>query len=153
MGTFGHSVALAADRQTALIGGNNDKGGIGAAWAFAPPAPSCAPVSATAPAGGAAVSLALPCSRPTGAGLSYAIVSGPAHGSLGAVGSGGQVTYTSQPGYVGPDTFSDRVSDTWDVSNVGTASVTVPAFADPVCATSVKIQTLAPGGTAPCPGC
>ena len=132
--TFGHSVALAADGQTALIGGNDDNGGAGAAWVFAPPAPTCASVSAATPAGGGAVSLSLPCGGPAGVGLSYAIVSGPTHGSLGAVGSGGQVTYTSQPGYVGSDTFSYRVSDTWGMSNVGTASVTVPAFAAPVCA-------------------
>ena len=36
VGTFGQSVALAADGQTALIGGNNDSSGAGAAWAFAP---------------------------------------------------------------------------------------------------------------------
>ena len=133
VGRFGHSVALAADGQTALIGGNNDNGGAGAAWAFAPPAPTCSAVSATAPPGGGAVSLTLPCSGPAGAGLSYAIVSGAAHGSLGAVGTDGRVTYTSQPGYVGPDTFSYRVSDAWGVSNTGIATVTVPAFAAPVC--------------------
>ena len=133
VGRFGHSVALAADGQTALIGGNNDSGGAGAAWAFAPPAPSCSAVSATAPSGGGAVSLTLPCSGPAGAGLSYAIVSAPAHGSLGAVGADGRVTYTSTPGYVGADTFSYRVSDTWGVSNTGIATITVPAFAAPVC--------------------
>ncbi len=134
VGRFGDSVALAADGQTALVGGYNDNSAAGAAWAFAPPAPNCAPVSAAAPAGGGAVSLALPCSGPAGAGLSYAIVSGPAHGSLGAVGSDGRVTYTSQPGYVGADTFSYSVSDAWGVSNTGTATISVPAFAAPVCA-------------------
>ena len=133
VGRFGHSVALAADGQTALIGGNNDSGGAGAAWAFAPPAPSCSAVSATAPAGGGAVSLTLPCSGPAGAGLSYAIVSAPAHGSLGAVGADGRVTVHLTPGYVGADTFSYRVSDTWGVSNTGIATITVPAFAAPVC--------------------
>ena len=134
VGRFGHSVALAADGQTALVGGYNDNGGVGAAWTFAPPAPSCAPVSAAAPAGGGAVSLTLPCSGPAGAGLSYAIVSGPAHGSLGAVGADGRVTYAAQAGYVGTDTFTYRVSDTWGVSNTGTATINVPAFAAPVCA-------------------
>ncbi len=134
-GRFGHSVALAADGQTAMIGGNNDgaTAATGAAWVFAPPAPTCAPTSATAPAGGGAVALSLPCSGPGGAGLSYAIVSGSAHGSLGAVGADGRVTYTSQPGYVGGDTFSYRVSDTWGVSNTGTATITVPPFAAPTC--------------------
>jgi hypothetical protein len=77
--------------------------------------------------------MSLPCSGPAGAGLSYAIVSGSTHGSLGAVGADGRVTYTSQPGYVGGDTFSYRVSDTWGVSNTGTATITVPPFAAPTC--------------------
>jgi hypothetical protein len=134
VGTFGDSVALAADGATALIGGNNDSGGVGAAWAFAPPAPGCANTSAATPAGGGAVTVSLPCSGPAGAALSYAIVSGPSHGSLGALGANGQVRYTSAPGYVGADSFTYRVTDQWGVSNTGTAAITVPPFAAPACA-------------------
>ncbi len=134
VGAVGHSVALAADAQTALIGGNADAGGAGAAWAFAPVAPSCANASVATPAGGGAATVSLPCTGPDGALLSYAIVSGPAHGSLGAIGAGGQVAYSSQGGYVGGDAFSYRVTDQWGVSNTGTATITVPAFAAPVCA-------------------
>ncbi|MFL5863223.1 MAG: Ig-like domain-containing protein [Solirubrobacteraceae bacterium] len=133
VGTFGHSVALAADGQTALVGGNNDNNGVGAAWTFAPPAPTCSAVGATVPAGGGAVSVVLPCSGPAGAGLSYSIVAAPAHGSLGPVGADGRVTYTSRPGFVGADTFSYRVTDTWGVSNTGNATIGVPPFAAPVC--------------------
>lgn len=138
VGTFGDSVALAADGQTALIGGRNDSGGAGAAWAFAPPAPSCANASAATPAGGGDVRVSLPCSGPAGGALSYAIVSGPAHGSLGPVGADGGVSYTSQAGYVGADSFAYRVTDQWGVSNTGTAAITVPTFAAPVCANVVS---------------
>ncbi len=134
VGTFGDSVALAADGQTALIGGNNDGGDAGAAWAFAPPAPSCANASAATPAGGGAVTVSLPCSGPGGAALSYAIVSGPSHGSLGSMGANGQVGYSSRSGYVGPDAFTYRVTDQWGVSNTGTAAITVAPFAEPTCA-------------------
>ena len=116
VGTFGHSVALAADGQTALIGGNNDNNAAGAVWVFSPPSPSCANAAASAPAGGGTVALSLPCSDPAGAALSYAIVSGPAHGTLGPVGSGGQVSYSSNGGYLGPDAFTYRVTDEWGVA-------------------------------------
>jgi hypothetical protein len=133
VGTFGDSVALAADGATALIGGNSDSGGVGAAWAFAPPAPGCANTSAATPAGGGAVTVSLPCSGPAGATVSYAIVSGPSHGSLGGLGATGQVGYTSSPGYVGTDSFTYRVTDQWGVSNTGKAAITVPSFAVPAC--------------------
>ncbi|HXD63217.1 MAG TPA: Ig-like domain-containing protein, partial [Solirubrobacteraceae bacterium] len=134
VGTFGDSVALAADGQTALIGGRSDSSNAGAAWAFAPPAPGCASTSAATPAGGGAVTVSLPCSGPGGAALSYAIMSGPSHGSLGALGANGQVGYTSASGYVGTDSFTYRVTDQWGVSNTGTAAIMVPPFAPPRCA-------------------
>ncbi len=134
VGTFGDSVALAADGQTALIGADNDSGGAGAAWAFAPPAPTCANSSAATPAGGGTVTVSLPCSGPAGAALSFAIASGPSHGSLGSLGPNGQVGYTSQSGYVGADSFTYRVTDQWGQSNTATAAVTVPSFAAPACA-------------------
>ena len=133
VGTFGHSVALAADGQTALIGGNNDSNGAGAAWAFAPPAPTCANTSAATPAGGGAVTVSLPCGGPAGGVLSYAIVSGPAHGSLDQVSANGKVGYSSRSGYVGADAFTYRVTDQWGVSTTATAALTVPSFAAPAC--------------------
>jgi FG-GAP repeat/Bacterial Ig domain len=139
VGTFGQSVALAADGQTALIGGNNDSSGAGAAWAFAPPAPTCANASSATPAGGGAVTVSLPCSGPAGAALSYAIVSGPGQGSLGPVGAGGQVRYSSRSGYVGADAFTYRVTDQWGVSNTATAAISVPSFAVPAC-TNVRVR-------------
>jgi hypothetical protein len=134
VGTFGYSVALSADGQTALIGGKNDNGGNGAAWAFAPPAPTCANASAATTAGGGAVTVALPCSGPAGGALSYAIMSGPSHGSLAPVSADGLVRYSSQSGFVGADAFTYRVTDQWGVSNTATAAVTVPHFSAPACA-------------------
>ena len=134
VGTLGSSVALSADGQTAMIGGKNDNGGAGAAWAFAPPAPTCANASAATPAGGGAVTIALPCTGPAGGALSYAIVSGPAHGSLAAVGADGRVGYRSQAGYVGTDSFTYQVTNQWGVSSTATAALTVPGFAAPACA-------------------
>ncbi|HTU94462.1 MAG TPA: Ig-like domain-containing protein, partial [Solirubrobacteraceae bacterium] len=133
VGTFGYSVALSADGRTAVIGGKNDNGGAGAAWAFAPPAPACATTEAATPAGGGAVTVALPCSGPAGAALSYAIVSGPAHGSLGPLSASGLVRYSSASGYVGPDAFTYRATDQWGVSTIATASIAVPSFPAPTC--------------------
>lgn len=40
----------------------------------------------------------------TGTGLTYSLVSGPAHGTLGAI-NGNQVTYTPNAGFAGQDSF------------------------------------------------
>jgi hypothetical protein len=93
-----------------------------------PPAPTCPGTVASTPAGGGAVAVTLACSGPAGVALNYAIVSGPAHGSLGAINqTNGQVTYTSQPGFVGTDRFTYRASDAGGSSNTATATITVPA--------------------------
>ena len=41
----------------------------------------------------------------------YKIVSGPGHGSLGAINSEGKVTYTPTAGFTGPDSFTFSASD------------------------------------------
>ena len=56
--------------------------------------------------------------------LSFAIVAGPAHGTLGAI-TGTRVTYTPAPGYVGADSFSYAASDGAVSSAPATASLTV----------------------------
>jgi hypothetical protein len=66
--------------------------------------------------------------------LSYALASGPAHGSLGPISANGQVSYTSNSGYMGADSFTYRVTDQWGLSNTATAAITVPSFAAPACA-------------------
>ncbi|HEX9015926.1 MAG TPA: S8 family serine peptidase, partial [Chloroflexota bacterium] len=56
--------------------------------------------------------------------LTYAIVSGPASGTLSAV-SGAQVTYTPNPNYTGLDTFTFKANDGKADSNTATVSITV----------------------------
>jgi large repetitive protein len=51
------------------------------------------------------------------ANLTYAIVSGPAHGTL--TGAGAARTYTPDPDYNGPDTITYRVTDRGDPDNCG----------------------------------
>jgi Bacterial Ig domain len=46
------------------------------------------------------------CSDADGKPVTIAIEGGPSHGSLGTVGSGGQVTYTPATGYSGTDSFT-----------------------------------------------
>lgn len=145
-GRFGTSVAFSADASTALIGAPNDSGGFGAAWVFAPPSPICSTLAASTPAGGGPANVSLSCTGPPGATLHYAVVSGPAHGSVGPVNqTTGQLTYTSQRGFIGQDTFTYQVSDQWGASNTAKVTITVPPPAAPVC--SDVSATLARGAT------
>jgi MYXO-CTERM domain-containing protein len=57
--------------------------------------------------------------------LTYTIVSQPAHGTLS--GSGPAVTYKSNDGYVGADSFTYRVNDGTVNSGVATVAITVQA--------------------------
>jgi hypothetical protein len=64
---------------------------------------------------------------------SYAIVSPPANGSLGSVGpADGRVTYTPAPGYIGPDSFTFRASNSGGQSSPETVAITVDEL-PPVC--------------------
>jgi hypothetical protein len=60
--------------------------------------------------------------------LTYAIASGPAHGTLGTL-SGAVVTYTPAMGYTGSDQFSFRASDAVVSSNTAIVSINVSAAA------------------------
>ena len=149
---FGSSVTLSGDGNTALIGGPYDNAmgahmhGVGAAWVFATPT-TCADIIGRAPAGGGSVSLSLSCSGPPGAPVSYAIVSSPGHGTLGAIDQAtGVGTYTPKPGYNGTDTFTYMATDRVGNSNVATATITVPP-AVPSCK-NVTAKTPAGGGAA-----
>ena len=55
--------------------------------------------------------------------LTFAVVTGPSHGSLS--GSGGSRTYTPDAGYSGPDSFTYRANDGSLLSAVATVSITV----------------------------
>ena len=82
-----------------------------------------------------------------GQNLTFAIVTGPSHGTLGSLGapicsvtSGAStctstVTYTPTANYNGPDSFTFKVNDGLVDSNVATVSITVTAVNDaPTCA-------------------
>ncbi|MCK6472077.1 MAG: Ig-like domain-containing protein [Planctomycetes bacterium] len=60
--------------------------------------------------------------------LTYSIVSGPSHGSLG--GAAPNLTYTPAANYNGPDSFTYKVNDGVLDSNTATFSITVTAVND-----------------------
>src|SRR5206468_6529659 len=64
------------------------------------------------------------------ASLSYAVVTGPAHGSLAFDGATGAYTYTPDANYNGPDSFSWRASDRSLVSGTVAVAITVTAVND-----------------------
>ena len=136
-GLFGESVALASDGQTAMIGAPADTPPeTGAAFAFAPPSPVCNSVSATAPQGGGAVAVSLSsvCSLPPGAHSNYLILGGPSNGKVSSFNAAtGLLTYTSAAFFSGQDSFTYRVSDQWGISNISTATLTVPFLPVPTC--------------------
>ncbi|MCG3204488.1 MAG: hypothetical protein KCHDKBKB_01203 [Elusimicrobia bacterium] len=72
--------------------------------------------------------------------LTYVIVSGPSHGSLGLV-SGNSVTYTPAAGYNGSDSFTYKVNDGTVDSNVATVSITVNPVNDAPVASNVSETT------------
>ena len=95
------------------------------------PAPACTNGSA-ATAHNTPVAISLSCSG-NGA-VTYSIVSPPAHGTLGAIGSTGGVTYTPTAGFGGSDTFTFKVTDSLGLSsNVATATITVGPDHAPIC--------------------
>jgi Bacterial Ig domain len=62
---------------------------------------------------------------PDGDVLTYAVLSGPSHGTLGPGGNADQRLYTPTPGYHGPDSFTFRVTDAAGVQRTATVSITV----------------------------
>ncbi len=58
--------------------------------------------------------------------LTFSIVTGPVHGNVTTDGSA-SATYTPQPGYAGPDSFTFRANDGWLNSNVATVTLKVNA--------------------------
>jgi Big-like domain-containing protein/immunoglobulin I-set domain protein len=73
--------------------------------------------------------------------LSFAIVSGPSHGSLGSIGTpncsgtpsscSASVDYTPNANYNGADSFTFKTNDGTDDSSTGTVSITVVSVNDP----------------------
>jgi hypothetical protein len=73
--------------------------------------------------------------------LTYAIVSGPAHGTVG--GTGAARTYTPAPNYNGFDTFTYTASDGGLTSNVATVTISVTAVNDAPVAGAQPVLTVA----------
>ncbi len=76
----------------------------------------------------------------SGGALTYSIVSGPTHGTLGAV-RGNQVTYTPNGNYTGPDYFTYKVIEHGTDSNTATVTITIGATNDSPVATDDSATT------------
>lgn len=87
---------------------------------------SCGDIGANLALGGGAVTLSLSCRDPAGAALTYAIVTGPAHGTLGAIEqASGLVSYTPNAGYGGSDSFTYNATGPGGTSNTATATISI----------------------------
>jgi VCBS repeat-containing protein len=84
--------------------------------------------------------------------LTFSIVSGPSHGSLGSIGNNAcagsgpftdsaSVTYTPAGNYNGPDSFTYKVNDGSDDSAAATATLTVTSVNDTPTANAVTTST------------
>jgi N-acetylneuraminic acid mutarotase len=100
-------------------------------------APVASAVSATT-VSAAAVPVKLLATDVDGDALAYQVKAGPAHGTLS--GTAPNLTYTSQAGYVGTDSFTYTASDGTFESNVATVTLTINAA--PVHAMAVYDSTL-----------
>lgn len=109
--------------------------------------PTCAAVSART-AARKAVSVSLGCADLNNDPLTRAVLAKPAHGTLGAVSSGGRVTYTPKPGFVGTDHFTFAASDGRLSSAPTSATITV-APVKPVRVTIPKQTSVVKRSSAP----
>jgi hypothetical protein len=90
-------------------------------------------------------SITLTATDPNNDPLTYSIVAQPQHGDLSPSGPGAAGrTYTPDPGYVGPDSFTFKANDGTVDSNTATVSLTVN---DPAtCATNLPIGAVTASG-------
>jgi hypothetical protein len=94
--------------------------------------PSASPQSVFALAGRAVV-FTLGGTAPAGHALSFTLLTDPAHGTLSNFNaSTGQITYTSNPTYAGPDKFTFTVTDMTTGLTSGPGTVTVAVAPSPV---------------------
>lgn len=106
--------------------------------------PGSAPVAnnqTVSTAAGVARAIVLAATDADGDPLTYQIVAGPGHGTLG--GTPPNVTYTPAAGYTGADSFTFRASDGTRQSNTATVSITVlaPAQNPPVAVAQFRSTT------------
>ncbi|MEO8969842.1 MAG: Ig-like domain-containing protein [Solirubrobacteraceae bacterium] len=110
------------------VGGSVAHSSSTATIAAAPPQrPVCQDLSAST-GFGQAIQITFTCSGPAG----YAIVVGPAHGTLSALDSAaGTVTYIPSAGYAGADSFTYKATNASGDSNIVTANITVSPSRSP----------------------
>src|SRR5262249_44260286 len=78
---------------------------------------------------------------PDGNPLTFAVVAGPAHGTVTVNTSTGAFTYTPAANYNGPDSFTFKANDGQLDSNVATVSITVIPVNDPPVAANDAYST------------
>ena len=84
--------------------------------------------------------LTLSGSDPDGDPITFATVSSPTHGHLGPI-AGNKVTYTPDPNYNGPDSFTFKANDGKADSSAATFSLTVTPVNDPPVCRDLAVQT------------
>ncbi len=83
--------------------------------------------------------ITLKATDPSGGGLTYEIVSGPESGEITDFDEdSGSLTYTSDDGYTGDDSFTFTASDGTEVSNTATVTVTVINNQNPIQSTTIS---------------
>jgi hypothetical protein len=88
---------------------------------------------------GMPVGIALTASDVDGDALTFEVVGGPTNGTLS--GSGANLTYTPDAGYVGPDSFTFRANDGQEDSNIATVSIEVTEVDTPPVADDQDVNT------------
>lgn len=122
------SGGLVADANGVLYGTTELAGlfGWGTIFQLIPPPVADSVVRFTRPGEPVAIPLSAEDPNLSGAAFSFAIASGPAHGSLSGP-SAGTVTYTPASGFVGSDTFSFTATDANGTSVPATVTIIVSA--------------------------
>lgn len=104
--------------------GGGDSNAARVTITVAPFAPTCRAVTAVASAG-LDRTIALDCTSEVA--QTFTVVSGPAHGTLGAVGADGKVVYKAADDYAGPDSFTYMSQNATGKSHVATVTLDVKA--------------------------
>jgi hypothetical protein len=92
-----------------------------------PPPPVCAAVSAATPPGGGTITIHFACTATSAGALSFAVTSGPRHGSLTHLrATAGTVRYTSARNFTGKDRFTYTGTASGGTSARATVSITIP---------------------------
>jgi 6-phosphogluconolactonase (cycloisomerase 2 family) len=119
-------VAVSPDGRNVYVAAKGDGPATGVVDELSRTVVACQNVAASVPSN-TPTSVTLNCSEASIDPLTYTIVSGPAHGTLGAVSPSGQVTYTPSANYTGSDSFTYMATDAQGSSNIATVTLTIGA--------------------------